>query len=47
MAEIEIYSAAHCPFAYRSRLTLGEKKLPFKRYWSISVDSNSRPDSIA
>jgi hypothetical protein len=26
MAEIKIYSAVLCPFAYRSRLTLLEKK---------------------
>jgi glutathione S-transferase len=30
MSEIEIYSAALCPFAHRSRLTLLEKKIPFE-----------------
>jgi glutathione S-transferase len=40
MAEIEIYSAVLCPFAYRSRLTLGEKKVPFKL---IEIDLQNKP----
>lgn len=40
MAEIEIYSAVLCPFAYRSRLTLVEKKVPFK---SIEIDLQNKP----
>lgn len=40
MAEIEIYSAVLCPFAYRSRLTLSEKKVPFKL---IEIDLQNKP----
>jgi glutathione S-transferase len=40
MDEIEIYSAVHCPFAYRSRLTLGEKKVPFKL---TEIDLQNKP----
>lgn len=40
MADIEIYSAVLCPFAYRSRLTLVEKKVPFKL---IEIDLQNKP----
>jgi glutathione S-transferase len=40
MAEIEIYSADLCPFAHRSRLTLSEKKVPFKL---IEIDLQNKP----
>lgn len=40
MAEIEIYSAALCPFALRSRLTLLEKGIPFKL---IEIDLQNKP----
>jgi glutathione S-transferase len=40
MAEIEIYSAALCPFAHRSRLTLLEKGVPFQL---IEIDLQSKP----
>jgi glutaredoxin len=40
MTEIEIYSAVLCPFAYRSRLTLSEKKVPFKL---IEIDLQNKP----
>ncbi|MGF1566675.1 MAG: glutathione S-transferase family protein [Nodosilinea sp.] len=40
MGEIEIYSAALCPFAHRSRLTLLEKDVPFKL---IEVDLKNKP----
>ncbi len=40
MAEIEIYSAALCPFAHRSRLTLLEKQVPFKL---IEIDLQNKP----
>jgi glutathione S-transferase len=40
MSDIEIYSAAICPFAYRSRLTLVEKGIPFK---SIEIDLQNKP----
>jgi glutathione S-transferase len=43
MAEIEIYSAVLCPFAYRSRLTLLEKKVPFKL---IEIDLQNKPTSF-
>lgn len=38
--EIEIYSAALCPFAQRSRLTLLEKGVPFKL---IEIDLQNKP----
>jgi glutathione S-transferase len=44
MAEIEIYSAALCPFAQRSRLTLLEKKVPFKL---IEIDLRNKPANFA
>jgi glutathione S-transferase len=40
VAEIEIYSAVLCPFAYRSRLTLVEKKVPFKL---MEIDLQNKP----
>jgi glutathione S-transferase len=40
MAEIEIYSAALCPFAHRVRLALSEKKVPFKL---IEIDLQNKP----
>ncbi|MBW4691970.1 MAG: glutathione S-transferase family protein [Lyngbya sp. HA4199-MV5] len=40
MTEIEIYSAALCPFAHRSRLTLAEKGIPFKL---IEIDLQNKP----
>jgi glutathione S-transferase len=40
MSEIEIYSAALCPFAHRSRLTLLEKKIPFEL---IEIDLQNKP----
>lgn len=40
MPEIEIYSAALCPFAHRSRLTLMEKGIPFKL---IEIDLHNKP----
>ena len=40
MAEIEIYSAALCPYAHRSRLTLSEKGIPFKL---IEIDLQNKP----
>lgn len=40
MSEIEIYSAALCPFAHRSRLTLLEKGIPFKL---IEIDLQNKP----
>lgn len=43
MAEIEIYSAVLCPFAYRSRLTLLEKKVPFKL---IEIDLQNKPTNF-
>ncbi|PSB23745.1 glutathione S-transferase family protein [Stenomitos frigidus] len=43
MAEIEIYSAALCPFAHRSRLTLLEKGIPFKL---IEIDLQNKPKNF-
>lgn len=43
MAEIELYSAALCPFAHRSRLTLLEKGIPFK---SIEIDLQNKPTNF-
>jgi glutathione S-transferase len=43
MSEIELYSAVLCPFAYRSRLTLAEKKLPFKL---IEIDLQNKPTNF-
>ncbi|HEY9846678.1 MAG TPA: glutathione S-transferase family protein [Candidatus Caenarcaniphilales bacterium] len=40
MAEIEIYSAALCPFAHRARLTLREKGIPFQL---IEIDLQNKP----
>lgn len=40
MTEIEIYSAALCPFAHRSRLTLLEKGVSFKL---IEIDLQNKP----
>ncbi len=40
MTEIEIYSAALCPFAQRSRLTLSEKGVPFEL---IEIDLQNKP----
>jgi glutathione S-transferase len=40
MSEIEIYSAALCPFAHRSRLTLLEKGVPFNL---IEIDLQNKP----
>ncbi|MEH2035620.1 winged helix-turn-helix domain-containing protein [Nostoc sp.] len=37
MTKIEIYSAALCPFAHRSRLTLSEKGVPFE------IDLQNKP----
>lgn len=44
MPEIEIYSAALCPFAHRSRLTLLEKKVPFKL---IEIDLQNKPTNFS
>ncbi|GAB4372466.1 MAG: glutathione S-transferase family protein [Elainellaceae cyanobacterium] len=44
MTEIEIYSAALCPFAHRSRLTLLEKGVPFKL---IEIDLQNKPDNFS
>ncbi len=38
--EIEIYSAALCPFAHRSRLTLREKNISYKL---IEIDLQNKP----
>jgi glutathione S-transferase len=43
MTEIEIYSAALCPYAHRTRLTLLEKEVPFKL---IEIDLQSKPDNF-
>ena len=43
MPEIEIYSAALCPFAHRSRLTLLEKGVPFKL---IEIDLQNKPKNF-
>ncbi|MEH2205827.1 MAG: glutathione S-transferase family protein [Nostoc sp.] len=40
MTEIEIYSAALCPFAHRSRLTMTEKGVPFK---IVEIDLQNKP----
>lgn len=40
MSDIEIYSAALCPFAHRSRLTLVEKGIPFQL---IEIDLHNKP----
>lgn len=40
MTEIEIYSAALCPFAHRSRLALQEKGIPFTL---IEIDLQNKP----
>jgi glutathione S-transferase len=40
MTEIQIYSAALCPFAHRSRLTLIEKEIPFEL---IEIDLQNKP----
>lgn len=40
MTEIELYSAALCPFAHRTRLALIEKGLPFKL---IEIDLRNKP----
>jgi glutathione S-transferase len=40
MSKIEIYSAALCPFAHRSRLTLMEKGIPFEL---IEIDLQNKP----
>jgi glutathione S-transferase len=44
MSEIEIYSAVLCPFAHRSRLTLLEKRVPFK---AIEIDLQNKPTNFA
>jgi glutathione S-transferase len=40
MTDIRIYSAALCPFAHRSRLTLMEKEIPFEL---IEIDLQNEP----
>ncbi len=40
MSGVEIYSAALCPYAHRSRLTLLEKGVPFKL---IEIDLQNKP----
>jgi glutathione S-transferase len=40
MAKLEIYSAALCPFAHRSRLALLEKGVPFEL---IEIDLQNKP----
>jgi glutathione S-transferase len=40
MSDIEIYSAALCPFAHRSRLTMVEKGIPFQL---IEIDLLNKP----
>ncbi|MBD2072045.1 glutathione S-transferase family protein [Leptolyngbya sp. FACHB-671] len=43
MTEIELYSAALCPFAHRTRLALIEKGLPFKL---IEIDLRNKPENF-
>ncbi|MBD2100383.1 glutathione S-transferase family protein [Leptolyngbya sp. FACHB-261] len=43
MSEIELYSAVLCPFAYRARLTLAEKQVPFKL---IEIDLQNKPTNF-
>ena len=40
MSEIKLYSARACPFAHRTRLVLGEKKLKFEL---IEIDLANKP----
>jgi glutathione S-transferase len=40
MSKIELYSAALCPFAHRSRLTLQEKGVPYEL---IEIDLRNKP----
>jgi glutathione S-transferase len=40
MSEIKLYSARACPFAHRTRLVLGEKKLAFEL---IEIDLANKP----
>jgi glutathione S-transferase len=40
MSEIKLYSARACPFAHRSRLVLGEKKLKFEL---VEIDLANKP----
>jgi glutathione S-transferase len=40
MADIELYSAALCPYVHRSHLTLLEKDVPFKL---VEIDLQNRP----
>jgi glutathione S-transferase len=40
MSDLEIYSAALCPFAHRSRLALAEKCVPFQ---VIEIDLQNKP----
>lgn len=40
MTAIELYSAMLCPYAYRSRLTLIEKQIPFT---PIEIDLHNKP----
>jgi glutathione S-transferase len=44
MSEIEIYSAALCPFAHKSRLTLLEKGVPFEL---IEIDLHNKPTNFS
>jgi len=43
MTEIELYSAALCPFAHRTRLALIEKGLPFRL---IEIDLHNKPENF-
>jgi glutathione S-transferase len=40
MSEIKLYSARACPFAHRSRLVLGEKKIKFEL---VEIDLQNKP----
>jgi glutathione S-transferase len=40
MSEIKLYSARACPFAHRSRLVLGEKKVEFEL---VEIDLQNKP----
>ncbi len=44
MTDIEIYSAALCPFAHRARLALLEKGVPFKL---IEIDLQNKPANFS
>jgi len=43
MAEVEIFSAAVCPFAQRSRMMLLQKQVDFE---VTEIDLNNKPDNF-